>query len=92
MYKPYKIEKNFVILWDDNRGMSLTNAMEEVLLFIAQKHGIKEFPPVIYKDSCGIWDAVHYDRKRHKVHFISLNESSESKAKEKYKQVRNQYI
>ena len=80
--KPYRIENNFLVLEDDNTGMSLTNCIEDVVSNIKTLENLTDSINIIYKDSEGVWDAVII--KEDKVSFIHLGASNKEEAKEKY--------
>lgn len=85
----YGVTNGVLHITDNNGPVSVTNAMERVLIEIWGSVDIVAMP-VIYRDSQGIWDGVHFattiegDRKSISgVRFYSINETELEKALEK---------
>lgn len=69
--------KKFIVIYDDDIGMSVTNNIENIIDWIAQEENIDphEFL-IVYKDSEGIFDGFDYNT----LNFVVLSESSEEDA------------
>ena len=80
----YSIEDNFVIVIDLNKGMSVTNDVENVARYIENQEKVKiQDYKFIYRDTSGIFDAVEFS-STYSPRFISLNARRLEEAKKQF--------
>lgn len=70
----YEIVAGVVCIVDNDRGMSVTNAVDAVLAEIAAVGIDVGQHRVIYRDTLRVWDEIVVDQAGHFVSFKSLNE------------------